>query len=128
MRQVGGCCGTDWHLISSDQHVFFLVFWLLLPLALRCCFQSRGFLQLLVRGSGILTDDWAMILVATIRVLGVAAMWAKLSVSWLVSVSVLHKSTISFPCILGLYFLLSLALFLQFERLARSPFPCWDLW
>ena len=46
----------------------FLVFWLLLPLDLRCCFQSRGFLQLLFRGSGILTDDRAMILAATIRV------------------------------------------------------------
>ena len=68
MRRVSGCCGTDWHLISSDQHVFFLVFWLLLPLALRCCFQSRGFLQLLFQGSGILADDRAMILAATIRV------------------------------------------------------------
>ena len=66
MRRIGGCCGTDWHLIYSDQHVFFLVFWLLLPLDLRCCFQSRGFLQLLFRGSGILTDDWAMIVAATI--------------------------------------------------------------
>ena len=66
MRRVSGCCGTVWHLISSDQHVFFLVFWLLLPLDLHCCFQSHGFLQLLFRGSGILTDDRAMILAATI--------------------------------------------------------------
>ena len=68
MRRVGGCCGTDWYLISGDQHVFFLVFWLSLSLDLRCCFQSRVFLQLLFRGSGILTDDRAMVLAATIRV------------------------------------------------------------
>ena len=68
MRRVDGCCGTDWYLISGDQHVFFLVFWLLLPLDLRCCFQSRVFLQLLFRGSGIFTDDRTMVLAATIRV------------------------------------------------------------
>ena len=48
--------------------------------------------------------------------------------SWLVSVLVLHRSTVSFPCNLGLYFLLSPASFLRFERLACSPFPFWDLW
>ena len=61
MRRVIGCCGTDWYLISDDQHVLFLVFWLLLPLDLRCGFQCRVFLQLLFRGSGIFTDDWTMV-------------------------------------------------------------------
>ena len=46
--------------------------------------------------------------------------------SWIVSVPVWHRS--SFPCNLGLYFLLSLASFLRFERHAHSLFPCRDLW
>ena len=72
MRRIGGCCGTDWYQISGDQPVLFeFSSWssgFLLPLDLLCCFQSRAFLQLLFRGSGIFIDDWAMVLAATIRV------------------------------------------------------------
>ena len=68
MGRVSGCCGTDWCRISGDQPVILLIVWLLLPLDLRSCFQSRVFLQLLFRGSGIFTDDRAMVLAATIRV------------------------------------------------------------
>ena len=42
-----------------------------------------------------------------------------LFLSWIVSVPVLQRSTISFPCNLGLYFLPSLVSFLRFKHLAH---------
>ena len=72
MGRVIGCCGTDGCHISNDQPIFFeLSSWwsgFLFPLDLRSCFQSRVFLQLLFQGSGIFTDNRAMVLAATITV------------------------------------------------------------